>query len=97
MNKDMSLQHCFITTAEGTTEVSNRKGWLGHSQYSGEVLYFTAIHPLGILSPSLYIGSETCPQDRQSTKWMTPLNTCECISHTHMYTYKIYSHKKLSS
>lgn len=46
MNKDMSLQHCFITTTgtKGTTEVYNRKGWLGHSQYSRKVLCHTAIH-----------------------------------------------------
>ena len=38
----------FYNNKEGTTEVSNRKGWLGHSQYSGEVLCHTAIHPLEI-------------------------------------------------
>lgn len=38
----------FYNNNEGTTEVSNRKGWLGHSQYSGEVLCHTAIHPLEI-------------------------------------------------
>lgn len=38
----------FYNNNEGTTEVSNRKGWLGHSQYSSKVLCHTAIHLLEI-------------------------------------------------